>query len=208
MRRSKNSLLISILLHAVILAVVLMVFRHAIFYGKTTHSTSIEQAYLVVKTTVSAKPQQILQPLPVQPSKIQQIAQRPLRLARAAPAPSATPALPSAGTMPPLASNQIQQLLLLIAGDIQHHLHYPSGAITQVEQGQSVVQFRLDSEGNLQNIQLVQSSGVLSLDQAALQAIVASSPISIPAEIKPREALILRLPVHFDMENPTRQNLF
>lgn len=98
-------------------------------------------------------------------------------------------------------ASQIEQLLQIIANDIQQNLHYPHLAQTHILQGQSVLQFDLDPEGEVQNIQLVQSSGVAILDEAAQQAIRESSPINIPSGIQIPEAITLRLPVTFRIQD-------
>lgn len=80
------------------------------------------------------------------------------------------PTTPNAPNVELLAPTEIQQLLQLISLKIQQHLAYPRLAQTETEQGQSVLQFELTPQGDLQNVQVVQSSGMAVLDQAALYA--------------------------------------
>ena len=99
----------------------------------------------------------------------------------------------------PLVAADLSQLLLLVANSIQARLQYPPLALTHIEQGESVLQFELTPSGELQNIKLIQSSGIARLDAAAIAAIDASSPIRIPKNIDISEVLTLQVPVHFDI---------
>ena len=201
---SKNSLLTSILLHALILAGVLMALKNDVIYSIVANKINVQDAYLVMKIKVQSQMQKAIQPAqtltaPLNPLPVKTVTST-LTYAQTEmhPSPAATAAPQPIST--PLAPNQIQQLLLIIAQEIQHNLHYPTWAVTHIAQGQSLLQFQLNPQGDLQNIQLIQSSGTARLDQAAMQAITASSPIAIPSAIKLDETLTLRLPVHFSMQ--------
>ncbi len=103
-------------------------------------------------------------------------------------------------TMRSPSTSEINTLLQIVASNIQHNLHYPHLAQTHIQQGQSLLQFDLNPQGDLQNIQVVQSSGVAVLDEAAKQAIQASSPIHIPDAIRLPDIITLRLPVNFKLQ--------
>lgn len=96
-----------------------------------------------------------------------------------------------------IAPVQIQVLLKMIAESIQQHLTYPASAQDQIQQGSAVIDFRLSPDGEISQIRLIQSSGSQDLDQAALQAVKASSPIIMPISIK--QSIRLSLPVDFTL---------
>ena len=84
----------------------------------------------------------------------------------------------TAVTSPPAASSGDHQdaLLTLLHNAILAKQHYPSSALTMKRHGTVQVGFLLKSDGTVHDIQLLHSSGTVSLDQAALQAIGDASP--------------------------------
>lgn len=191
---SRRALSASLLLHAILLLALVYYLKTHLLHG-ISHVQPIE-AYLsqlpqpvhnkiadkAVATRAVSAPATITLSSAAQPKTTDSAA--PAVIESVAPAPAV-----------------VQQLLLLIATQIQQHLVYPNLAQIHVEQGQSLLQFDLTPQGELENIKIVQSSGIPSLDQAALQAIQASSPIQIPATLKIETNLTLRLPVHFQLSN-------
>lgn len=71
---------------------------------------------------------------------------------------------------------QTKSLLALLHAAIQQKQQYPSSAIEMERQGKSTVKFVLYPNGKITNLQLVQSSGVESLDSAALTAVQDAAP--------------------------------
>ena len=231
---SKNSFLVSTLLHALILIGLVLALKHDVIYSMASNKINAQQVYLVIKTEIQSQVQKASPPTHATTLALTNIqthtapmfrkdlliassaAQRGLSEQAVSPGqtleqyqtqaqthPNTAASIHAGAAQPastPLSSSQIQQLLLIISADIQHNLHYPSWAVTHVAQGQSLLQFQLNTQGDLQNIQLIQSSGTTRLDQAAVQAILASSPVAIPNSIKLAETMTFRLPVHFNMQ--------
>ncbi|MDO8955165.1 MAG: energy transducer TonB [Gammaproteobacteria bacterium] len=96
-----------------------------------------------------------------------------------------------------VASPQLQILLRSLAQDISQHLVYPDLAKSHIQQGSSIIGFTLQPNGVISTIQIDQSSGVADLDRAAINAIQACSPFSMPIVIS--QAIHLSLPVDFSL---------
>lgn len=201
MESSKNALFLSIFFHALIFIILITALRSYSLYGLSQPQVSIN-AYLSHNSastrSSSVKPQH---PLPA----TQNIPNEKSRLS--ASSNNATTASSEHAINSPLATEtkqpapaEIQKLLSIIAHTIQEHLQYPALAKSHIQQGQSLVQFELAQNGNLQNIEVIKSSGTDILDEAAIKAIMTSSPISIPENIKVQKNLTLRVPVHFNMQ--------
>ena len=71
---------------------------------------------------------------------------------------------------------QTKSLLALLHSAIQKEQHYPLNAIETERQGTSTVKFFLFPNGKITNLQIVKSSGVESLDLAALAAVQHAVP--------------------------------
>lgn len=78
---------------------------------------------------------------------------------------------------PPIAKGQSQDaLLVLLHNAILAQQHYPASALSMKRHGTVQIGFVLQPDGTAHAIELLQSSGTSSLDQAALQAIKQASP--------------------------------
>ena len=64
-----------------------------------------------------------------------------------------------------------QTLLNLLHLAIQNQQHYPASALALERQGAAIVSFVLWTDGHISDLQLVNSSGTVSLDKAALAAV-------------------------------------
>jgi len=204
---SKRPLLLSLILHGCLIAVLLYFLHHAILYSLPQKNAVVLNAYL---PKVHQDSQQHSKSTPI----LNTSASTPLRspdqktpakMAEAKPLQSTQPLAtqePASATQPQrLAPKQVQKLLVFISKQIQMNLQYPEAAKTHIEQGESIIQFELMPNGKLQDIQIVRSSGNTNLDQAALTAVRASSPVKFPNSLSLREALTLRIPVMFHIQS-------
>lgn len=183
---SRKALCISIGLHALLFLAFFNFLKHASIYTLPLKASNVEMAYLSMSHPAPA-------PSPKPAAVLSQTVSQSIAISHPTENISVT-------TAKPLAPAAIQQLLMMIAQKIQQHLQYPSGAISNTEQGQTLLQFSLSPNGQLQNIEIIQSSGSASLDQAAIHAINASNPVTIPNNINLASTLTLRIPVNFSLQ--------
>ncbi len=81
---------------------------------------------------------------------------------------------------------------------------YPEGAIEGKEQGKVDVEFTIQKNGNLQDVQILRSSGFSDLDREAIRAVDAASPFNpIPDQIE-LDQLSIRFTFNYTLE--TSQN--
>lgn len=71
----------------------------------------------------------------------------------------------------------VQPLLKLLGISLTHHLRYPKSAVDFNIKGTAVLGFTLYPDGHITNIELLQSSHAGVLDQAAVNALAAVSPL-------------------------------
>lgn len=76
-----------------------------------------------------------------------------------------------------LGGQQEQKLLTLLHAAIAAKQSYPDNAVALQQTGTASIRFLLYPDGHLARIALLKSSGAASLDEAALAAVQASSPI-------------------------------
>ena len=82
---------------------------------------------------------------------------------------------------------------------IETHKSYPAAARRLGQEGEARIRFRVGSNGALSDIELISSSGAEALDQAALDALAASSPLPpIPEELQV-ESLALSVTLVFTL---------
>lgn len=74
---------------------------------------------------------------------------------------------------------------------------YPPEARRRGEAGRVLVQFTIDTAGNVQSVSIAGSSGFASLDQAALELVRSSSPVPRPPEGLPRSRLTIGIPLDY-----------
>jgi len=95
-----------------------------------------------------------------------------------------SPALPSAGNKQVSAGNESQRYLAehfsYIRDLVRKHLVYPAMAQKMGWGGKSVVAFVIMENGSVDNIRLVESSGIPLLDRSALETIRRASPFPRP----------------------------
>lgn len=68
------------------------------------------------------------------------------------------------------------ELLIFLHKEIQQHQRYPQSALAMEREGIVTVMFTLYTNGSIDHLQLVKSSGTTSLDNAALAAVNQSVP--------------------------------
>ncbi|MCP4994086.1 MAG: TonB family protein [Gammaproteobacteria bacterium] len=76
-------------------------------------------------------------------------------------------------------ANSLSELYQLLHQEIGRHKRYPLSARRRGRQGRVRVQFDLRQDGQLEEVGVSQSSGVGSLDRAALKAVKAIAPFTI-----------------------------
>ena len=64
---------------------------------------------------------------------------------------------------------------------ISDHAEYPRAARLRAEQGVVTLAVTVDHAGNVENLKLVNSSGVPAIDHAALEAAISAAPYPQPA---------------------------
>ncbi|MDF2529188.1 MAG: TonB terminal [Gammaproteobacteria bacterium] len=97
-----------------------------------------------------------------------------------------------------IAPEQIQLILMALAKAIRQHLIYPESAQADPVQSSIELQFSLQPNGEIENIQILKSSGSAEFDQAGVNAVLQSSPIALP--VKLMGPINLRLPISFDIQ--------
>lgn len=205
---SKRAWLLALILHLLIGGVLLKLLWSARIYSVPVGKVEIHNVYVLNQATSQPSPAPFLkshaQKIEIAKSGVLPVSETVEAMPALTPMTRITPAKASSesavSAIEPLAPKEIQQLLQLISTRIQQHLNYPRLAETDTEQGQIILQFELTPQGKLQNVQITQSSGMAVLDQAALTAVLASSPINFPPNFHLNQALILRLPVRFSLQ--------
>ncbi|HWV21466.1 MAG TPA: TonB family protein, partial [Devosia sp.] len=74
---------------------------------------------------------------------------------------------------------------------------FPPEARARGEKGEVVVQFSIDASGRVLSVNVARSSGFGSLDQAARDLVIASSPVPPPPEGLPRSRLTIAMPIDY-----------
>lgn len=74
---------------------------------------------------------------------------------------------------------------------------FPPDARARGEKGEVVVQFSIDASGRVLSVNVARSSGFASLDQAARDLVMASSPVPPPPEGLPRSRLTISMPIDY-----------
>jgi TonB family protein len=77
---------------------------------------------------------------------------------------------------------QVSELVALLHAAIQKQQHYPASALQLEREGRVKVKFTLDKNGRVSNLQVAESSGTSSLDEAALSAVKDAAPFSDAAQ--------------------------
>jgi TonB family protein len=73
---------------------------------------------------------------------------------------------------------QTSELIALLHAAIQKQQRYPASALQLEREGRVKVKFTLDTHGMISNLQVAESSGTSSLDEAALSAVKDAAPFT------------------------------
>jgi len=101
----------------------------------------------------------------------------PAPVAEVAPEPTPVPERPAL-----TAADIRDDYLRRFNAQVERHKQYPKQARRMGRQGRVVMLIQLDSDGQLINLQIVQSSGHLALDTAATQAVKDAAPFPPPPQ--------------------------
>ncbi|MET1081366.1 MAG: energy transducer TonB [Pseudomonas sp.] len=146
-------------------------------------AAAVEHAQAVASPPASAAPTAAVRPVAVaRPARRQPVATaaaapaRPAPVAAAGAAPiraraAAAPAPSVTSPAPPPPAEKFSQAPAFLAPPLQPR--YPAQARRRNQRGTVVLEVRLDEQGRQRALQVLRSSGVASLDQAALQAVAA-----------------------------------
>lgn len=94
---------------------------------------------------------------------------------------------------------QVKGLIALLHIAIQNKQQYPPSALQMSRQGKVTVGFKLYPDGSISELQLVKTSGVKSLDEAALAAVRSAVPFS-GVDVYLKESQDFTIDVVFSLE--------
>ena len=142
------------------------------------------------------KPRPVEKPRPPQP-KPQMNAAAPQATSQeapraAAPAPGATPTPPSSA---------LPTWRGLLMRHLERHKRYPADAQRNRQEGTAYLRFTLSRDGRVLASQLVQSSGVASLDQEGLDLLQRAQPMPPFPPDQPGESMELIVPLVFSLRH-------
>jgi protein TonB len=132
-------------------------------------------------------PAQALEPAAPPPSEV-----LPAQMVEAQPLPPAAAVTPLAETTETV---QYLQTLSQIRGQVLNKLHYPRMARKKGWYGKLVLGFILCTDGSVEDLEVVESSGHKVLDLAALQAVASNAPFK-----GDYSRTLVRLPINFQLE--------
>lgn len=92
----------------------------------------------------------------------------------------------------------------VLKGWLQKNMHYPRAARLAGEEGEVVVRFVIDREGNVQSVELEAGSGHSLLDREATEMVERGNPFPAMPGDMPGERLEVRVPVSFEVRDETR----
>ncbi|MBA3013878.1 MAG: energy transducer TonB [Proteobacteria bacterium] len=92
-----------------------------------------------------------------------------------------------------------QQYLTMVRGRIESHKNYPIMARRRQIEGRVGIRFVISQEGEVRNVEIAQSSGYETLDQAAQKAVLAASPFAKPPAPTFNEEIPLELTIVFSL---------
>lgn len=102
-----------------------------------------------------------------------------------------------------LVANQREQQRNYLLGKLQNRLNryltYPIRARRRGWQGEVIVAFHIDEQGQLNNVHLIKSSGHSLLDRSAVTAITKLHYIDLPDSMGRLQAMELQLPVRYQL---------
>lgn len=92
----------------------------------------------------------------------------------------------------------------VLKGWLQRNMHYPRAARVAGQEGDVVVRFIIDRQGNVQSVELESGSGYPLLDREATEMVERGNPFPEMPEDMPGERLEVRVPVSFHVREETR----
>lgn len=165
MYKLKLYLVVSTCFHALFLVLVIFYLNFIFTLAEIGGETDKLETYTYQEAKiVSAKPSATA----IKPEKA-------LPLIKKKPAPIATTET-QASLSSQKSGKEKNALLTLLHEAIQKHQHYPLSAQEMEQEGRTRLQFTLYQNGNISHLRITQSSGITSLDQAALAAVQAALP--------------------------------
>lgn len=106
-------------------------------------------------------------------------------------------AAPQIGKLNEQKQQQIVSWKSQLVSHLEERKRYPRQAKSRHQEGVPWIRFTIDRQGNVLNITLNRSSGVLSLDREVMALIRRAQPLPIPPEHVDDSALTMILPVAF-----------
>lgn len=186
----RRSFIFAIALHLLLmLAAIHFIYQH-LHSGKVVNTLVHSYVYPVESHNISGNHKNTLMPHPQQKTPQQQGQYK--KTSKLSPATAQT----QASRYQHSHGNSV--LLMALHNAIQQQQHYPALALFNQVSGTAVVHFTLATNGQLQNIKLVSSSGHATLDKAALQAVSAISPFT---QIKVKKAKSMSIKVRFLLQS-------
>ncbi|MDZ7840452.1 MAG: TonB family protein [Gammaproteobacteria bacterium] len=91
----------------------------------------------------------------------------------------------------------------VLKGWLQRNMHYPRAARVAGQEGDVVVRFVIDREGNVQSVELESGSGYPLLDREATEMVERGDPFPAMPGDMPGERLEVRVPVSFHVRDAT-----
>lgn len=92
----------------------------------------------------------------------------------------------------------------VLKGWLQKNMHYPRAARLSGQEGDVVVRFVIDRQGNVLAVELESGSGHRLLDREATEMVERGDPFPAMPEDMPGERLEVRVPVSFHVRDATR----
>jgi len=91
----------------------------------------------------------------------------------------------------------------VLKGWLQRNMHYPRAARLAGQEGDVVVRFVIDREGNVQSVELETGSGYPLLDREATEMVERGDPFPAMPDDMPGDRLEVRVPVSFHVRDET-----
>lgn len=92
----------------------------------------------------------------------------------------------------------------VLKGWLQRNMHYPRAARLAGQEGNVVIRFVIDRQGNVQSVELESGSGHSLLDREATEMVERGDPFPAMPDDMPGERLEVRVPVSFEVRDADR----
>lgn len=92
----------------------------------------------------------------------------------------------------------------VLKGWLQRNMHYPRAARLAGQEGDVVIRFIIDRQGNVQSVELESGSGHSLLDREATEMVERGDPFPAMPEDMPGERLEVRVPISFEVREADR----